>query len=309
MQKAKKKPRAGKAKTAKCRFVKPCHDRIIMIVSQQHFDLGDKRVIEKLIIETPFRFGAMFQNEACFVYFKNGKTILSSPAERLELGSSESVLLNCSNYFADFIQKAPLTTIEVYAVHLYPDLLKEIYKDTIPDFLKHKATDQRAKKIANHSIINHFIDSLVFYFENPDLVNSELLILKIRELILLLLQTNNAATITELMANLFSPRQASLKKVIQTHLFSDFSVNELAKLAGLSLSSFKRAFQDIYHDTPANYLRAKKMEKAMDLLKQSDSSVSEICFQIGFNDTSNFTKAFKKHTSQSPLAFRNANRR
>lgn len=279
-----------------------------MIVSQQHFDLGNKRVIEKLIIRTPFRFGATFQNEACFVYFKNGKTIVSSPLERLEIGATESVLLNCSNYFADFIQKAPAATIEVYAVHLYPDLLKEIYKDTIPEFFKHKASGQNARIIANHSIINHFIDSLVFYFENPDLVNSELLVLKIKELILLLLQTKNAATIAELMTNLFSPRQANLKDVIQNHLFSDFSMNELAQLAGLSLSSFKRAFQNIYHDTPANYLRAKKIEKAIDLLKRSDYSVSEICFQIGFNDASHFTKAFKKHTQQSPLAFRNANK-
>ncbi len=280
-----------------------------MIVSRQHFDLGNKRVIEKLIIKTPFRFEATFQNEACFVYFKNGKTILSSPTERLELGSTESVLLNCSNYFADFIQKVPLTTIELYAVHLYPDLLKEIYKDSIPQFPEHKTAGHYAKKIATHSIINHFIDSLVFYFENPDLVNSELLVLKIKELILLLLQTNNSVTITELIANLFSPRQANLKDVIQNHLFSNFAINELAKLAGLSVSSFKREFQNIYNDTPANYLRTKKIEKAMDLLKRSDYSVSEICFQIGFNDTSHFTKAFKKYTKQSPLFFRNANKR
>lgn len=279
-----------------------------MIVDRQHFDLGNKRVIEKLIIKTPFRFGATFQNEACFIYFKNGKTIVASPTERLVIGATESVLLNCSNYFADFLHKAPSATIEVYAVHLYPDLLKEIYKDTLPEFFKHKATGQNARLIANHRIFNHFIESLVFYFENPDLVNSELLVLKIKELILLLLQTKNAATIAELMINLFSPRQANLKDVIQNHLFSDFSMNELAKLAGLSLSSFKRAFQNIYQDTPANYLRTKKMKKAIDLLKRSDYSVSEICFQIGFNDASNFTKAFKKHTQQSPLAFRNSNR-
>jgi len=280
-----------------------------MVVSRQHFDLGNKRVIEKLIIKTPFRFRAMFQNEACFIYFKNGRTILSSPTEKLDIGSTESVLLNCSNYFADFIQKAPSTTIEVYAVHLYPDLLKEIYKDTIPQFLKHKSVGEYAKKIANHSIINHFIDSLIFYFEHPDLVNSELLILKIKELILLLLQTDNSATISELIANLFSPRQANLKDVIQNHFFSDFSIKELAKLTGLSISSFKREFQNIYNDTPANYLRTKKIEKAMDLLKQSDYSVSEICFQIGFNDTSHFTKTFKKHTKHSPLSFRNANKK
>ena len=295
----------AKAKTVDGKFVNAHYHRIIMIVSRQHFELGNKRVIEKLIIKTPFRFGATFQNEACFVYFKDGKTILSSPTERLAIDATESILLNCSNYFADFLQKAPSATIEVYAVHLYPDLLKEIYKDTLPEFFKHKATGQHAKVIASQSIINHFIDSLVFYFENPGLVNAELLVLKIKELILLLLQTHNAPTISELMADLFSPRQANLKDVVQHHLFANFSLNELAKLAGLSLSSFKRAFQHIYNDTPANYLRTKKIEKAMDLLEQTDLSVSEICFQIGFNDASHFTKAFKKHTKQSPLAFRN----
>ena len=119
-----------------------------------------------------------------------------------------------------------------------------------------------------------FIDSLIFYFEHPDLVNPELLILKIKELILLLLQSDNYETIAELISNLFSPRQANLKDIIQNHLFSDLSVTELAKLANLSLSSFKREFQNFYNDTPANYLRTKKIEKAMDLLTQSDLSVS-----------------------------------
>jgi AraC-like DNA-binding protein len=50
------------------------------------------------------------------------------------------------------------------------------------------------------------------------------------------------------------------------------------------------------------------MEKAADLLKHSDYSVSEICFQIGLNDTSHFTNMFKKYTKQAPLVFRNANR-
>ncbi|MDR3711194.1 MAG: AraC family transcriptional regulator [Puia sp.] len=277
-----------------------------MIVSRQHFDLGTRCVIEKLVIKTPFRFEAIFQNGACFLHFKNDQSILSLPTEKFELGLTESVLLNCGYYFIDFLQKAPLaTTIEVYAVHLYPDLLKEIYKDTLPELVKHKAAGQYVKKIASKSVINHFIDSLIFYFENPDLVNSELLILKIKELILLLLQADNSTTLAELMSNLFSPRQANLKDIIQNHLFSDFSLSELANLAGLSLSSFKREFQHIYNDTPANYLRIKKMEKAMDLLKKSDYSVSEICYQVGLNDTSHFTKMFKKHTRQSPLSYRN----
>ena len=279
-----------------------------MIISRQNFDLNNKCVIEKLIIKTPFRYGAIFQNEACFLYFKQGQMLFSSPTERLEINSSESVLLNCGNYFADLIQNASSGTCEIYAVHLYPDLLKEIYKNEIPSFIKESKTKQFAKKLASQSIISHFINSLIFYFENPGLVTDELLVLKLKELMLLLLQTHNSETIIKLISSIFTPRQASLNDIIQTHLFSNFSVGELAVLAGRSISSFKREFHLLFNDTPANFIKEKRLDKAESLLKYADYPVSEICFQIGFNDMSHFTRTFKKRNKLSPLAFRKINK-
>lgn len=78
-----------------------------MIISRHHFDLYQKRVIERLVVQTPFRYSAVFQEEACFLYFKEGKTQLSSATEKLHFSSSESVLLKCGAYFADFIRQAP----------------------------------------------------------------------------------------------------------------------------------------------------------------------------------------------------------
>ena len=279
-----------------------------MIISRQNFDLNNKCVIEKLIIKTPFRYGAVFQNEACFLYFKQGQMLFSSPTERLEINSSESVLLNCGNYFADLIQNASSGTCEIYAVHLYPDLLKEIYKNEIPSFIKESNTKQFAKKLASQSIISHFINSLIFYFENPGLVTDELLVLKLKELMLLLLQTHNSETIIKLISSIFTPRQASLNDIIQTHLFSNFSVGELAVLAGRSISSFKREFHLLFNDTPANFIKEKRLDKAESLLKFADYPVTEICFQIGFNDMSHFTRTFKKRNKLSPLAFRKINK-
>lgn len=279
-----------------------------MIVSRQNFDLNNKCVIEKLIIKTPFRYGAVFQNEACFLYFKDVQILFSSPTEKLAINSSESVLLNCGNYFADLIQHATSGTCEIYAVHLYPGLLKEIYKNEIPSFIKGNNTNQFARRLANQSVIDHFINSLIFYFENPELVTAELLVLKLKELILLLIQTDNSKAVVELFSNIFTPRQADLNDVIQTHLFSNFSVGELAALAGLSISSFKRKFQLLFNDTPANFMKEKKLDKAESLLKYSDYSVSEICFQIGFSGISHFSRAFKKRNKLSPLAFRKANK-
>lgn len=279
-----------------------------MIISRNHFDLFNKSAIEKLIIRAPYRFEATFPNEACFTYFKEGQILVSSPTEKFVVKSSESVLLNCGNYFADFIQNSSSETCEVYVVHLYPDLLKEIYKNEIPSFIKESNTKQFAKKITIKRIIDNFINSLIFYFENPELVTPELLVLKLKELMLLLLQTDNSKTIEELISNIFTPRQANLKDIIQTHLFSNFSIVELATLAGRSISSFKREFQLLHNDTPANFIKEKRLDKAEELLKYSDYSISEICFQTGFNDTSHFTRTFKKRNKVSPLAFRKANK-
>lgn len=275
-----------------------------MILSRQHFDLNKKTVIEKLVAKAPLKQSPVFQDEACFLYFKEGETILSSATEKLSIYQNESVLLKCGNYFAELIQKAPSGICEIYAVHLYPEILKEIYKDEIPSFIKPGNKAVFAHKITNQSIISHFIDSLSFYFDNPQLVNAALLELKLKELILLLLQTKSAGTILELMAYLFTPRKAGINEVIHTHLYSNLSLTQLATLAGQSLSTFKREFQKHFNDTPANYIKEQRLTKAAELLTVSDFSVSEISYQVGFNDTSHFARLFGRKYHLSPTDYR-----
>lgn len=275
-----------------------------MIIDRKQFDLKNRCVIEKLHIKTPFRYGAIFQNEACFLFIKDGKSILNSSTEKLNLYVSESVLLKCGNYFADLIQKSEHKNCEIIAVHLHKDNLKELYKDEVPNFIKSKENRPFAQKIEKQDIIIHFIDSLEFYFQNPTLVSDELLKLKIKELILLLLQTKNADNIISLFSHLFTPRQANFKEIIQAHLFSNITIPELAVLAGRSVSTFKRDFESYFNDTPANYLKEQKLLKANELLVSTDYSVSEICYEVGFSDTSHFTKLFKLKYNTTPSEFR-----
>ena len=275
-----------------------------MILDRKHFDINNKCIIEKLLIKTPFKYGAIFQNEACFLYVKNGASILKSPTEKFNIQVSESVLLKCGNYFADLIKNSKQQHCEIFAIHLHADILKELYKDEIPDFVKYNEKKQFARKIEKQDIIIHFIESLDFYFQNPTLVSDDLLKLKLKELILLLLQTNNSENIISLFSHLFTPRQASFNDVIQTHLFSNLTVSELATLSSRSLSAFKRDFETQFNDTPANYIKNQKLQKATDLLSSTDFSISEICYEVGFNDTSHFTKLFKQKYNSTPSEYR-----
>ena len=275
-----------------------------MILSRKSFDLNNKCVIEKLLIKPPHRYSTVFQDKACFLHFKYTDTVLLSATEKRYLASNDSVLIKCGTFFADFTGNLADEPCEVYAVHLYPDILKELYKADFPAAIKPHSEKKDVAEINGSFFITHFIESLALYFEHPEVINPDLLLLKMREIVLLLMQTSNANTISSLFFDLYSPRYVTISEVLESHLNSDLSITELANLAGLSLSTFKREFKKQFGDTPSNYLKDKKLEKAKELLLKTELSVSEICYQVGFNDIAHFSRSFKTKYKTSPSGYR-----
>lgn len=136
------------------------------------------------------------------------------------------------------------------------------------------------------------------------LVSDDILILKLKEIIILLSQTKNAGAIQLILSQLFSPTTYSFKQIIEAHLFSPISITELSDYCNLSLSSFKREFAKLYNDTPANYIKNKRLEKAAELLQVSNKRVTDIAFDCGFNDLANFTKSFHDKYQLTPTNYR-----
>jgi AraC family transcriptional regulator, exoenzyme S synthesis regulatory protein ExsA len=275
-----------------------------MLLSHQKFDLGKKSLIEKVIIQAPFRFTGNFQDEACFIYFVEGTAKINSPVEQKGIASGESVLLKCGSYFSDLMEYGADGRYEILVFHLYPDILRKIYKHEIPAFMKPSENRSFIHKVVPEDTIKKFVESLYFYFDNPALVSDELLELKVRELILLLVQTKNAESVVGLFSDLFTPREVGIKAVVNNHLFSDLSIEDLAGLAKLSVSTFNRAFQTLFNATPANYIKMKRLERARELLVMSTLTVSEIAFQTCFSDVAHFSRSFKAVHRCSPSAYR-----
>ena len=149
-----------------------------------------------------------------------------------------------------------------------------------------------------------YIDSILFYFENPTLATEELLVLKIKELFMLLMHTKNAPDVKRVLSKLFSPQSYSIREVVEAHLYDDINVAELAQLSNHSLSSFKRKFKEIYNESTAVYLKKKKLEKAAELLLGSAENISKICYDSGFNDLAHFSRSFKSEFGITPSAYR-----
>lgn len=276
----------------------------LMIIERKTFSYKGKVIIEKVLISAPYKYEAIFHNEGCFIQIKGAGTKLLSAEDNLLIKNQEAVLMKCGTYFLDFINKITGTTVEVLAIHLYPDILKQVYSTELPALIEKRTYLGKSTVIANEIIISRYIESLEFYFQNPALVNDNLLELKIKELVLLLVQTKNAASILELVTDLYSSRNINIKNVIDLHKYSNLSIEELAALCNLSLSAFKRAFKKLYNNNPTHYFINEKLKKAKELLIISDLAIGEIAYEAGFNDPLYFTRLFKKREGITPSTFR-----
>ena len=278
-----------------------------MILERNTFEYKDKIIIEKVKMATPFRYEAIFDNSGCFIYFKDRAPKLMSAEQNVQVNSQEAVLLKCGNHFLDILKQTKEEEVEAVIVHLYPEVLKKLYSKELPKIITTETCNPQSEVVASNEVISRFIESLEFYFQNPSLINDDLLELKIKELILLLIQSKNVCSIQELISDLYSTRSIKVKSVIELHRYSNLSLDELAKLCNLSLSSFKREFKKIFNDTPNNYITDQKLKRAKELLTITEMPVGEIAFGVGFNDPLYFTRIFKKKTGASPTEYRQHN--
>ena len=99
-------------------------------------------------------------------------------------------------------------------------------------------------------------------------------------------------------------QQKRVAEFIEEHLAEDISLATLAELVDLSLYHFARAFKLSFGVPPHRYHMARRMERARSLLQGSALSVTRIGIQIGFRDTSSFTRAYRKFAGVAPSEYR-----
>lgn len=85
---------------------------------------------------------------------------------------------------------------------------------------------------------------------------------------------------------------------------SNFSLDDLARVAHLSSYHFSRVFKAEIGKTPFEYLVDLKVEKAKQHLRRRDKSITEVCFESGFANISHFTRTFSRKVGMTPSAYR-----
>ena len=81
-------------------------------------------------------------------------------------------------------------------------------------------------------------------------------------------------------------------------------VRAVAAVAHLSEAHFIRSFRAAFGETPHRYLQRRRVERSMFLLRETDRSVTDICFDVGFTSVGTFSRTFREIVGETPSRYR-----
>lgn len=94
-----------------------------------------------------------------------------------------------------------------------------------------------------------------------------------------------------------------IRQAVTSHITSNITIQELAFLCNMSLSTFKRRFARLYKNSPNRWLLEKRMEKAAEMLRTNNYKASDIFSELGYENLSSFIQAFKQIYGVTPKQY------
>ena len=154
--------------------------------------------------------------------------------------------------------------------------------------------------IDKSELIPNFIGSLMAYYNNAGEIDPAFTDIKREELLIILLKTN--PQLANVLFDFEPPEKIDLEAFMNHNYKFNVGMERFAYLTGRSLSAFKRDFKDTFNDTPNHWLVQRRLQEAHFLLDKKNKKPSDIYLDLGFEDLSHFSYAFKKQFGLTPTA-------
>lgn len=149
-----------------------------------------------------------------------------------------------------------------------------------------------------NALFKNYINSLTPYLNGTVDISKALTSLKVKEAIMILLETNPA--LKDILFDFSEPGKIDLEAYMNANYKFNVDLNRFAYLTGRSLASFKRDFEKIFNSSPNRWLQQKRLNDAYYLIKEKGLKSSDVYLEVGFKDFSHFSFAFKKAYGIAP---------
>jgi AraC family transcriptional regulator, exoenzyme S synthesis regulatory protein ExsA len=153
------------------------------------------------------------------------------------------------------------------------------------------------------AFIKNYIQSILLLLVLKNRTCQALLQLKLEELFLYLIARDGIEVLAFLSVAQETIKDNKFTTVIETNLFSRLTLEELAFLCNMSLSTFKREFEKNYDCTPMRWFQNKRLEYCASILNSKKQRPSDVYHVMGYESLASFTRAFKLKFGVTPKKF------
>ncbi|WP_276373991.1 AraC family transcriptional regulator [Chryseolinea sp. H1M3-3] len=153
------------------------------------------------------------------------------------------------------------------------------------------------------AFVLNFIHSLNLLLLNASSISSEMKQIKFEELMLHLLEKYPHQILAFQSSKRTDFNDFEIRRAVEINVTNNISLQDLAFLCNISLSTFKRRFEKIYGMPPNKWMVRKRMEIAKEFLLHDRQKPSEVYHQVGYANHSSFSQSFKQTFGATPKAF------
>lgn len=163
---------------------------------------------------------------------------------------------------------------------------------------KHNPNSASILDLKENKLLSGYMDSLLAYQKMNGFDSQQLMELKLKEAITLLILTN--PELKDALFDFTDPFKIDLEAFMNENYHFNVKLERFAYLTGRSLATFKRDFERIFHCSPGRWLQQKRLQEAHYLITKEGKHPAEIYLDLGFEDLSHFSYVFKKTYGTAP---------
>ncbi|MCX7749819.1 MAG: AraC family transcriptional regulator [Clostridia bacterium] len=244
------------------------------------------------------------------VYIKKGNAIFEIAGEPAAIGPNDIVIIKPNQPHKFIVKSESGCEFIVLSFKFISPKNTDYSEVSLEDFLKFITGRESGAfitlKVSQKNEIITLLNRILKEKESNELDSEFLNYLLVLELFVLLSRALKSEWENSIKEK--SPKVKELIGIavnyIRNNFERDISLGDIAKFVFLSPSYFTRAFKEEMGLSPINYLLQIRIERAKELLSDTELKISEIAQQVGFSNQQRFNEIFKKYTGLAPLQYR-----
>jgi AraC-like DNA-binding protein len=225
------------------------------------------------------------------------------------IGDDDTVLIDNQKFVVMKSGNCLMTEKVSDSDRLYKSILLFFSNELVVDFLeRNKLVSELNEEPKSYYIFDYdefthsFVESLEEILLMPSLIQEKILKAKFEE-IMLYLTHHYGASFLNRMIHRIDDSMIRLTNIVENNRHNKLSLQELAFLNNMSISTFKREFYKHYHETPIRWFNNERLNRTALLIRAKRKRPIEVYEDAGYESFSNFIQAFKKRFGVTPKQY------